>query len=177
MVGDNAKFAYLNSSTRVLKFKYVLNFKYVLRYAVGLDLVLRGDYQLGLMRHVLIWEEQVALWIASNYLGRFHVQTKIVVFPPGEKEASSLAGSHRHEYALLGSWWFKYMMNSFRNKYLYLFAQSAARFHHALCIIPDKASCISINMDVCNTDKYIQETWPCVCIGQVVSSIEDNRSL
>ena len=38
MVGDGAKFAYLNLSTRVLKFKYVLNFKDVLRYAVGLDL-------------------------------------------------------------------------------------------------------------------------------------------
>ena len=39
MVGDSAKFAYLNLSTRVLKFKYVLNFKDVLRYPVGLDLV------------------------------------------------------------------------------------------------------------------------------------------
>ena len=39
VVADSAKFAYLNLSTRVLKFKYVPNFKYVLRYAVGLDLV------------------------------------------------------------------------------------------------------------------------------------------
>ena len=38
MVGDSAKFAYLNLSTRFLKFKYVINinFKDVLRYAVGL---------------------------------------------------------------------------------------------------------------------------------------------
>ena len=39
MVGDSAKFAYLNLSTHILKFKYVRNFKDVLRYAVGLDLV------------------------------------------------------------------------------------------------------------------------------------------